>query len=69
MKLKRILLVSMILGMLVFSIAGFLAAGANTECGCAETYMGAAYIGAFCTYAYDAQGNPYLIYRHCYYEY
>lgn len=37
----------------------------GTVCGCAETYMGAEYVGGTCRF--DDEGN--LIYRHCMYEY
>ncbi len=69
MKLKKIMLVSVVLVMFVLPFVGALTAAPGGDCGCAETYMGAAYTGGFCVWVEQPDGSWEMAYRHCYYEY
>lgn len=68
MRLKNTLLVGFILLVVVAAFVPFLTS-APTDCDCAPTYMGAAYVGSFCIWQEEADGTITYFYRHCYYEY
>jgi hypothetical protein len=68
MKSKKIFLLSLVLIVFALSFLGLQLKGVD-NCGCAETYMGAHYVGSICIWYETPDGGRDLIYRHCYYEY